>query len=247
MRAKCIVQTCAQTLTVILCHCRTGAHGTEELLSFAAALHQLCASEFDRLCSLQPPRDPSICQGSNDENQENEVQQQGSKLEQSHLFSELEPAVEPEVEYKRADVCSHPASGEPSGHTQETIQQLLTLQLFIACLYTQDVVPEEFVHKVLDYHRFSGGPSWPSELRFAGLGSAVEMLSFCGKRLEKLGALKHVMPDLYSFLGDVVRDPACPQKRHSQISHVLELRENGWVVEAFEDTMALHDPPVLGS
>ena len=102
---------------------------------------------------------------------------------------------------------------------------------------------------MMDFHRFSGGSSWSDELRFAGLGSAVDMMSFCGKRLEKLGSLKHVMPDFYSFLGDVARDPVCPQELHNQIINALQLRDNGWVVEKFEDAepLALHDPPVLGS
>lgn len=195
---------------------------------------------------MEPPRDPSMCRGSNDENQENEVQQQ---------ISESSTAVDPEVRDVEGkgkgicadDVCPHP--GDPPGHTQDTIQRLMMLQLFSACLYTQDVVPEEFVHKMLDFHRFSGGSSWPSELRFAGLGSAVEMMTFCGKRLERLGSLKHVMPDFYTFLGDVARDPSCPQELHGQIFNALQLRDNSWIVETFEDPepLTLHDPPVLGS
>jgi hypothetical protein len=168
-------------------------------------------------------------------------------MEEPHLLSELEPAVESKGDEESAHVSPQPAAGEPSGHTQETMQLFLKLQLFIACLYTQDVVPEEFVHKVLDYHRFGGGPSWPSELRFIGLGSAVEMMSFCGKRLEKLGSLKHVMPDFYTFLGDLARDTACPQKLQIQIANTLQLRDNGWVVETFEDPMDVHDPEVVGS
>lgn len=222
--------------------CRTGTHRSGELLSFVAALSELCESEFDRLCALQPPRDPSTCRGPNDENQENDAHLQVTA--EDPRFSELEP----KEEDKHTHACAHPVQGDPTGHSQDSIQHLMTLQLFSACLYTQDVVPEEFVHKVLDFHRFSGGSSWPNELRCAGLGSAVEMLTFCGKRLERLGSLKHVMPDFYAFLGDVARDPECPQELHNQIFHALQLRENGWIVETFEDPdpLVLHDPPVLG-
>lgn len=193
------------------------------------------------MCTLEPPRDPSTCRGSNDENQENDVHQHA----EDPLFSALEEGKE---EDKCTDlVCPH--AGDPSGHTQDTIQHLLMLQLFSACLYTQDVVPEEFVHKIMDFHRFSSGSSWPSELRSAGLGSAVEMMTFCGKRLERLGSLKHVMPDFYTFLGDVARDPECPQELHNQIFHALQLRDNDWVLETLEDPdpLTLLDPPVLGS
>lgn len=157
------------------------------------------------------------------------------------------------------DVCEQAAAGEPSGHTQGTMQRFDSLQLFSACLYTQDVVPEDFVHKLLDFHRFSGGSCWPAELRFAGLGSVVEMMSYCGKRLEKLGSLKHVMPDFYTFLADVARDRDCPQDLRNRICDTLRLRENDWVEETFEDpdpliqkfedpeSLILHDPPVLGS
>lgn len=200
-------------------------------------------SEFERLCSLQPQSDLSISRGSNYENQENDVHQQ--RAAQVQRVAEVEGK---EGEDKCVDFCSPPAPGELLGDTQGAVHHLMMLQLFSACLYTQDVVPEDFVHKVLDFHRFSGGSSWPRELRFAGLGSAVEMMCFCGKRLERLGSLKHVMPDFYSFLGEVSRDPACPQQLQSQIFKALQLRDNGWIVETFEDPdpLALHDPPMLG-
>eukprot|EP00892_Ulva_mutabilis_P003472 jgi/Ulvmu1/1497/UM011_0227.1 len=110
------------------------------------------------------------------------------------------------------------------------LRRLDALQIFCACLYTQDLVPEDFIHKILDSHRFSS-LSWPGPARHVGLMSACDMMMFCGKRLEKLGSLCHVMPDWYSYLRSLQQDLSIPRAVHDRIATVVGLRENGWISE----------------
>lgn len=115
-----------------------------------------------------------------------------------------------------------------SASTSSVLRRLDALQIFCACLYTQELVPEEFIHKILDSHRFSS-PSWPSPARHVGIMSACDMMTICGRRLEKLGSLCHVMPDWYSYLRSLQQDLSVPRAVHDRIAYVLSMRENGWM------------------
>lgn len=135
------------------------------------------------------------------------------------------------MENRREAIVSQtkaPDEVERSPSSPMCLQRLDTLQIFSACLYTQDVVPEDFVHKILDSHRFSS-LSWPAPARHVGIMSACDMMMFCGKRLEKLGSLCHVMPDWYSYLRSLQQDLSFPRVVHDRIAYIIRLRENQWV------------------
>jgi hypothetical protein len=204
--------------------------------SFAKAVHRLCLNSFESLTGIEPaviePTLPGSCsRENNDENQRDMISQP--------VLSQ--PAVQGEGKIGTQDkegLCPH-NKRRPEGDCRQRdssrevdMSRLSAVQVFAACLYTQDVVPEEFVHQILDFHRFDGSSEWPEEARNAGLGSAVDMLLYCGKRLEKLGSLKHVMPDLYTYLRKMGKSNAISEELRMKIVNVLDLREKGWVTNA---------------
>lgn len=143
-----------------------------------------------------------------------------------------QPSSSPEIVEVTGNI-TQPKSDQCTTWTEATrcLKHLDALQIFIACLYTQDVVPEDFVHKVLDSYRFSS-LSWPAPARNVGIMSACDMMTFCGKRLEKLGSLCHVMPDWYSYLRSLQQDLSIARQVHNRIAYIINLRENKWIPES---------------
>lgn len=184
-------------------------------VTFSSVMFHACQAE---LSSLQESAQ-QLCEETSNEN----IPVEGNSLRQHHGSSD--------------SGGNHIATQEkPDEHTSgasstRCLKHLHTLQIFISCLYTQDVVPEDFVHKILDSHRFSS-LSWPAPARNAGIMSACDMMTFCGKRLEKLGSLGHVMPDWYSYLRTLQQDLSIPREVQDRITYVVTLRENNWVPES---------------
>jgi hypothetical protein len=108
------------------------------------------------------------------------------------------------------------------------LHQLHVLQTFIACLYTQDMVSEVFVHSIIDHVRYSS-MSWPQVARDSAIRGICDMTLFCGKRLATIGALRSAMPDLYSHLELLTRGSSIGEATKTRINDTLSLRARGWV------------------
>lgn len=107
------------------------------------------------------------------------------------------------------------------------LQQLHALQTYSACLYTQDMVSEVFIHNIIDHVRY-GSASWAQPARNAAMCGLCDMTKFCGKRLETLGSLKKAMPDFYAHLELLASRADTPGQVKEAIMETLTLRENKW-------------------
>jgi hypothetical protein len=130
----------------------------------------------------------------------------------------------PQAAPASADACT--GSG-PRTQPLTLLQQLRALQTFSACLYTQDMVSEIFVHSIIDQVRY-GSSAWPAASKDAAVAGLCDMTRFCGKRLETLGTLKNAMPDLYLHLKLLAVGSSVSEETKANIADVLELRDNGW-------------------
>lgn len=185
-------------------------------MTLASVMFHTCQAELSSLHESAQ----QLCEGISNENALDE----GNSQRQHQSASDSGGTTHITMQEK-PDECTSEAPAT------ECLKHLRTLQIFVACLYTQDVVPEEFVHKILDSYRFSS-LSWPAPARNVGIMSACDMMMFCGKRLEKLGSLCHVMPDWYSYLRSLQHDLSIPREVHERIAFVVNLREKNWVPEA---------------
>lgn len=126
-----------------------------------------------------------------------------------------------------SDASPTPPAATAQPQPPPLLRQLHALQTFSACLYTQDLVGEVFIHSILDHVRYSTA-SWPEGARNAAVRGLCDMTLFCGKRLETLGTLRSTMPDIYSHLELLAAGTALTQDTRDRIANTLELRARGW-------------------
>lgn len=140
------------------------------------------------------------------------------------------PAPSPQLSTPGAP--SPAADSETTAKTQplSLLQQLQALQTFCACLYTQDIVSEVFIHSIIDHVRF-GSAAWPHEARNGAISGVCGMFKFCGKRLETLGTMKAAMPAVYSDLQNLADSKATSASTQADIREVIELRARNWLPE----------------
>lgn len=126
------------------------------------------------------------------------------------------------------------ASPSPTPQPPPLLRQLHALQTFAACLYTQDLVSEVFIHSILDHVRY-GTNAWPAAARDAAIRGICDMTLFCGKRLETLGSLRSAMPDFYAHLELLAEGTALSEAARGRIRDTLDLRARNWQPPAAPD------------
>jgi hypothetical protein len=117
---------------------------------------------------------------------------------------------------------------KPTHERPPLLHQLHVLHTFSACLYTQDIVSEVFVHSIIDHVRYSSS-SWPQIARDSAISSICDMTLFCGKRLESFGTLRSAMPDLYSHLELLTQGSSIGEATKTRIHDTISLRARHWV------------------
>lgn len=163
-------------------------------------------------------------------------------LSRSRMDAAFGAAGEPQSAGSTGASCDEnqrPAGGgAEDGAAPGPFERLQALQTFSACLYTQDLVPETFIHSILGCARNDTGPT-TAPAHIAAVHGACDMMTFCGKRLDTLGALKDAMPAWYSYL--VEQQGALPAETQSLIESVLRLRARSWVPEPVVEPQAIPD------
>lgn len=149
------------------------------------------------------------------------------------------PAPSPQPSTHSAPAAPTPDSAEakPQQQALTLLQQLHALQTFSACLFTQDIVSEVFIHSIIDHVRF-GSSAWPQAVRDSAVAGVCDMFHYCGKRLESLGTMKAVMPGVYSDLQSLADSGTVGDATRAHIREVIELRARGWVPEPAQPTAA---------
>jgi hypothetical protein len=144
---------------------------------------------------------------------------------------EISPAVSGDENLQPSASSASERKAAPMAAALAPVERLHALQTFNACLYTQDIVPEAFIHSIIDRARRDTGEGSATG-HVAAVHGACDMMKFCGKRLESLGVLKHVMPDFYSYLQGQAQGGELPAQTESLIEEILQLRANNWIIQA---------------